>query len=68
MAARLSRKKLPRYSLDFKVLDYWPARQLGDVGWAYVAISGDGFSEAVTVTVADMGGRMMIRELEWGRP
>ncbi len=49
-------------------LDYWPAKQLGDVGWAYVAISGDSFSEAVTVTVAEFGGRMLIRELEWGRP
>lgn len=50
------------------VLDYWPAKQPGDVGWAYVAISGNTFSEAVTVTVTRQGERALIREIEWGRP
>ena len=50
------------------VLDYWPARQPSDVGWVYVAISGDSFSEAVTVTVTEVGGLKLIREIEWGRP
>lgn len=40
----------------------------GDVGWAYVSISGDHFVEAVTVTVADIDGALLIREIEWGRP
>lgn len=27
----------------------WPAREANDVGWAYMAIIGDKFSEAVSV-------------------
>jgi hypothetical protein len=46
----------------------WPARESSDLGWAYVAICGDGFNEAVSVVVADEGGRTVIRDLEWGRP
>ena len=46
----------------------WPAREPSDLGWAYVAICGDGFNEAVSVVVADEGGRAVIRDLEWGRP
>ena len=49
-------------------MDTWPARQTNDLGLAYVAISGDGFSEAVTVTVAQSSVHAHIRELEWGRP
>lgn len=47
------------------VLDTWPDRQPGDLGWAYVAISGPGFEEAVTVVVTTAG---TIRTIEWGRP
>lgn len=39
-----------------------------DVGWVYVAINGDGFSEAVTVMVTREKDELRIRELEWGRP
>ena len=46
----------------------WPAKRPGDVGWAYAAISGPGYSEAVAVVVADEGGQSLIREIEWGRP
>ena len=46
----------------------WPSRQDGDVGWAYVAICGDGYSEAVSVVVAEEAGREVIRMVEWGRP
>ena len=46
----------------------WEAREPADVGWAYVAISGEGFTEAVSVIVAREDGRFAIRELEWGRP
>lgn len=49
-------------------MDHWPDEQSGDVGWAHVAIWGEGFSEAVTVVVADEEGRAVIRVLEWGRP
>lgn len=49
-------------------LDDWPAKQPGDVGWAYVSICGDNFVEAVAVTVAKSDGSLFIREVEWGRP
>ncbi len=46
----------------------WPSRQEGDVGWAYGAICGDGYSAAVSVVVAEEAGREVIRMIEWGRP
>ena len=46
----------------------WPAKQDGDVGWAYVALSNNYYSEAVAVVVAHEDGNSVIRELEWGRP
>ena len=49
-------------------MDAWPDRHENDLGWAYVAISGDGFSEAVTAVVAKEVQRTVVRSLEWGRP
>jgi hypothetical protein len=46
----------------------WPAKESGDLGWAYVSISGETFSEGVAVVVADVDGAPLIRNLEWGRP
>jgi len=46
----------------------WPDKLPGDVGWAYVGIEGDDFVEAVSVVVADVGGKLLIREVDWGRP
>jgi len=46
----------------------WPGKCPGDVGWAYVSIHGADFIEAVTVTVANVGGKHLIRQIEWGRP
>lgn len=50
------------------VMAFWPSKQPGDIGWAYVAISGEGFSEAVTVVVSRVNGSLLIRDIEWGRP
>jgi hypothetical protein len=50
------------------VMTQWPDRQPDDLGWAYVGIHGEGFVEAVTVIVAQVDGRALIRHLEWGRP
>jgi hypothetical protein len=36
--------------------------------WAYVAMSGSSFSEAVTVIVAEYDGVLLVRDIEWGRP
>ncbi len=49
-------------------LDDWADRRAEDVGWAYVAIAGVGFSEAIAVVVASRGEKPLIREIEWGRP
>jgi hypothetical protein len=49
-------------------LSFWPGKQKDDVGWVYVAVSGDNFSEAVTVVVCREHGRELIRSVEWGRP
>ena len=49
-------------------LGYRPDSRPEDIGWAYVAIVGDDFSEAVTVVVSREDGRPVVREIEWGRP
>ena len=46
----------------------WPDKRPGDVGWAYVSIVGDDFVEAVAVIIVEVGGELLIREIEWGRP
>jgi hypothetical protein len=51
-----------------ETLTDWPDKQQGDVGWVYVALNGDGFSEGVSVTVSREGSRLAIRDVEWGRP
>lgn len=51
-------------------MEQWqlPEQRPTDLGWAYVAIAGTGYSEAVTVIVENAGGETAIRYLEWGRP
>ena len=50
-------------------MESWPDRQPNDLGWAYVAIIGEGFSEAITVVVETQeAGSPCIRHVEWGRP
>lgn len=39
-----------------------------DFGWAYVAVSGNGYCEAVTVTIVMEGQQLVISKIEWGRP
>ena len=46
----------------------WPRKQPSDVGWAYVSIGGNVYSEAVTVVVTSENGEQKIREVEFGRP
>ncbi len=50
------------------VVEDWPAKQPGDVASVYVALTGVGFAEAVTVTVVQRNHTLLIRHLEWGRP
>ncbi|HNC91251.1 MAG TPA: hypothetical protein PL000_20160 [Anaerolineales bacterium] len=49
-------------------MEQWPDQRPNDVGWAYVAIDGEGFSEAVTVIVENERQTPAIRYIEWGRP
>jgi hypothetical protein len=51
-------------------MEQWqlPEQRPTDLGWAYVAIAGPGYSEAVTVIVEEAGDGPAIRYLEWGRP
>ena len=49
-------------------LEEWPGKLPSDVAWAYVGIEGDDFIEAVSVVVADFDGRLLVREVTWGRP
>ena len=46
----------------------WRGQQPSDLGWAYVSIGGDAYSEAVTVIVTSENGEARIREVEFGRP
>ncbi len=52
---------------DFSLVD-WPGKQPGDLAVVYVALNGESFSEAVTLTMAQYGDDTLIRQLEWGRP
>jgi hypothetical protein len=46
----------------------WRGKRSSDIGWAYVIIGGDVYSEAVTVVVTSERGQAKIREVEFGRP
>jgi hypothetical protein len=50
------------------ILEDWPAKRDGDVAIVYVALDGDEFCEAVTLTLMQVGEDFRIRDLEWGRP
>jgi len=52
---------------DF-ILEDWPDKEDGDVAVIYVSLTGDGFCEAVTLTLTKEGNAFRIRCLEWGRP
>jgi hypothetical protein len=54
-------------------LEDFPAKEQTDVGWAYASFvgpheKGGSWGEAVAVIVADRDGRLLIRDIEWGRP
>lgn len=52
---------------DFSLED-WPDKPPDDLAVMYVVLNGDGFSEAVTLTLAQYGEEVLIRHLAWGRP
>jgi len=46
----------------------FPDKQPSDLGWIYVSIGGDVYSEAVTVVITLEDGEAKIRAAEFGRP
>ena len=46
----------------------WKQHNPDDFGWAYVAISGDSYCEAVSVMITVEDQELLIREIEGGRP
>jgi hypothetical protein len=54
--------------MDEFTLEDWPGKQSDDLAVAYVALNGENFSEAVTLTLAEYGQEILIRHLAWGRP
>ena len=54
--------------MDDCIVEDWQGKQSGDLAVVYVALTGESFSEAVTLTLAQYGRDTLIRDLEWGRP
>ncbi len=50
------------------IVEEWPEKQPGDVASVYVALTGAGFAEAVTVIIVQRNDNLLIRHLDWGRP
>jgi hypothetical protein len=50
------------------VMETWPAKQPSDVGWVYLSIGGDVYSEAVTVVVTEEADKLKVRTVVFGRP
>ena len=53
---------------DSSDMDNWKHAKPDDFGWAYVAVNGVDYCEAVSVTIVREGQQLVIREIEWGRP
>ena len=51
-----------------ETLTDWPNKRSNDVGWVYVSIGGDVYSEAIVVIVSSQGDSLLISNVEYGRP
>jgi hypothetical protein len=51
-----------------QTMESWPDKQPLDIGWAYISIGGDVYSEAVTLVVMLEEDTPKIRTVEFGRP
>lgn len=49
-------------------METWPAKQPSDVGWVYVSIVGDVYSEGLTAVVMVEADTLKVRTVEFGRP
>ena len=50
------------------ILEDWPDMSAHDRAMVYVPLEGDTFSEAISVTVAEVDDALCISAIEWGRP
>jgi hypothetical protein len=50
------------------VMETWPSKQPSDVGWVYISIGGEVYSEAVSVIVMLEADTLKVRSVEFGRP
>ena|ERR687886_180380 len=53
-----------------QVLDEWPDKQPGDVGWVYVGLVGDvyPYSEGLFILISQEGEALKVRDVVFGRP
>lgn len=51
-----------------ETMNDWRGKEPSDLGWVYVSLGGDVYSEAVTVIIAQENGSLKVREVEFGRP
>ncbi len=54
--------------VESATVEAWPGKKPEDLAVVYVALTGAGFSEAVTLTLTREAGNILIRDLTWGRP
>ena len=50
------------------VMETWPAKKPSDVGWIYISIGGEVYSEALSVVVMLEADTLKVRTVEFGRP
>lgn len=51
-----------------EILSDWPGKAQNEIAIVYVPLQGDTYSEAITVTLAQIDGELAISNIEWGRP
>jgi hypothetical protein len=51
-----------------QAMETWSSRKPSDVGWVYISIGGDVYSEALTLIVMLEENRLKVRTIEFGRP
>lgn len=50
------------------ILDDWPSKAPNDLAVVYVPLEGDVYSEAITITLSELDGKLFVTDIEWGRP
>ena len=49
-------------------IDEWPQKEANDLKWCYLSVTNGEDCEAIAVIVTKVQDKMLIREIEWGRP